>query len=351
MDRRAIALSLLPGVGCVAFREAVERHGAAADAFEFAGTAAERDAALRRADVILARARTVEGAVLVFGERGYPDALSDLPDAPGVVYAIGDPAYLARRRVGIVGTRQASPSGERLARALAGLVARAGAVVVSGMAFGIDAAAHHGALDAGGGTIAVLGGGADVPYPPAHLALHERIARDGLVLSEAPLGARPGKGAFPRRNRIIAALSEVLVVVEAGARSGALITAGQAADLGRVVAALPGPVDSPRHAGSNLLLAEGAQFISRLDDVLSLAGLTAGSSARPPARVAPSAGEDTLAAVVEALRRGVSDVDALSEQAGLAPRQVAAALSALELDGRLTVTAAGQVALAGLNPP
>jgi DNA processing protein len=128
---------------------------------------------------------------------------------------------------------------------------RAGAVVVSGMAFGIDAAAHRGALDAGGGTIAVLGGGVDMPYPPTHAALHARITNEGLVLSEAPMGSRPTKGAFPKRNRIIAALSETLIVVEAGHRSGALITSRLALELGRNVAAVPGPIDSPRHVGSN----------------------------------------------------------------------------------------------------
>ena len=296
--RRAIALSMLPRIGGAAFRNAVERHGSATEAFGFSGSGSQREAALAEADTILALAVARGARVLVLGESDYPDSLLDLPDPPGVVYAIGDVPLLARRRVGIVGTRHSSAAGERIARVMAGLVASAGAVVVSGMAFGIDAAAHRGALEAGGGTIAVLGGGADLPYPPAHAALHDRIARDGLVLSEAPLGRRPTKGAFPRRNRIIAALAEILVVVEAGERSGALITAGLAADLGRTVAAVPGTIDSPRHVGSNRLLADGAQFIVQAGDILSLADLCQPVSPTPIATTAQPDGQSAEGQVV-----------------------------------------------------
>lgn len=343
MEREAIALSLLPAVGCVAYREAVERYGAAGQAFRSTGTAADREAALARAGAILDRAATIGARILVFGEPGYPEPLLDLRDAPGILYAIGDTGLASRRRVGIVGTRHASAAGERVARALAGTVARAGAVVVSGMAFGIDAAAHVGALDAGGGTIAVLGGGADLPYPPRHAALHDRIRREGLVVSEAPLGTHPTTGAFPRRNRIIAALSELLVVVEAGERSGALITVKQALDLGRSVAAVPGPIDSPRHVGSNQLLAEGAQFISRVEDVLALADLMA--AADQPRSTPPEAGDADEDAVAAALRCGVTDVDQLAQRTRLTVRQVAAALSSMEVTGRLVVSATGEVAL------
>lgn len=349
MERESIALSLLPDFGCRAFREAVGRHGSAAASFGFHGTPGEREAASRVADGILERVERAGGRVLVLGERGYPAPLLDLADAPGVVYAIGDIGLVDRTCVGIVGTRHASAGGERLAHALAGMLVGAGAVVVSGMAFGIDAAAHRGALEAGGSTIAVLGGGADLPYPPAHTALHARIVREGLVLSEAPLGRRPGKGAFPRRNRIIAALSEVLVVVEAGERSGALITAGKALDLGRVVAALPGPIDSPRHVGTNRLLADGAQFVTRLEDVLELAKLERTVRSQPgevPALTSEATG-DSEERILAALRTGLADVDLIAVATQLPPRQVAAALSILEISGRLSVSTAGQVMLAG----
>jgi DNA processing protein len=216
------------------------------------------------------------------------------------------------------------------------------------MAFGIDAAAHRGALDAGGGTIAVLGGGVDMPYPPAHAALHERIAGDGLVLSEAPMGSRPIKGAFPRRNRIIAALSETLIVVEAGDRSGALITSGIALDLGRTVASVPGPIDSPRHVGSNRILFEGASFIARVEDVLSVSGIAAAPSRSPkPAepRVDSDSGDEFQVAILSAVRAGASDVEDLARSSRLSPRDFATALATLELHGQLLVNAAGAVTL------
>jgi DNA processing protein len=217
-QRQGIAFALLPKVGAVAFRQAIERHGSAAAAFRYAGSAADRERALRDADQAIARAEAASASILLQGEAGYPEVLLDLPQPPSLLYALGDATLASRRRMGIVGTRHSSASGDRIAHQMAATLVGAGVVVVSGMAFGIDAAAHRGALDAGGGTIAVLGGGVDVPYPPAHAALHERILHEGLLLSEAPLGSRPVRGAFPRRNRIIAALSESLIVVEAGDR-------------------------------------------------------------------------------------------------------------------------------------
>ena len=154
--------------------------------------------------------------------------------------------------VAIVGTRNASTSGEHAARRFAAVLAEAGACVASGMARGIDAAAHRGALDARGPTIAVLGGGADVPYPPRHRELHAAIRAQGLVLSETPPGCRPPPGAFPRRNRIIAALARAVVVIEAGVQSGALITAENAPELNRPLGVVPGRIDDPNCTGSNL---------------------------------------------------------------------------------------------------
>ncbi|HEX6791273.1 MAG TPA: DNA-processing protein DprA [Candidatus Krumholzibacteria bacterium] len=343
--REAIAFALLPRVGGVAFREGVERHGSASAAFRVTDAAGKSEALTHAADVI-ARARTKSITLLVQGEPAYPHVLLDLADPPPFLYALGDGALLRGRRVGIVGTRHASHSGERIAQQMATALVHAGAVVVSGMAFGIDAAAHRGALDAGGGTIAVLGGGVDLPYPPSHAMLHERIAASGLVLAEAPIGSRPVKGAFPKRNRIIAALSEVLVVIEAGERSGALITSRIALDLGRTVAAVPGPIDSPRNIGSNRLLSDGAAFIGRVEDVLSLAELesTAPKAVTP---AVPAKGDDDPSeiAILRAVRSGTSELEDLARSSGLPPREFAGALSSLELTGRLLVTDAGSVAL------
>jgi DNA processing protein len=340
--REAVAFSLLPGVGCVAFKEGVERFGSAADAFRATGSDRERVEALRAADALIRRAAAASSRILLQGDDNYPPALLELPQAPSLLFTLGDPRLLASRRVGIVGTRHSSASGERIAHQMAGMLARAGAVVVSGMAFGIDAAAHRGALDAGGGTIAVLGGGVDVPYPPSHAALHERIAREGLVLSEAPIGSRPVKGAFPKRNRIIAALSELLVVIEAGERSGALITSRVALDLGRNVAAVPGPIDSARNVGSNRLLADGASIIANLDDVILLAGLR-GSAAVDTLSDTHGDQDSSQLAILEAMGTGASAIDDLARSTRLPPRDLAAALSTLELNGHVIVSDEGTV--------
>lgn len=349
--REAIAFALLPRVGCLAFREGVERHGNASEAFRASALKpGAREEALREADTVLAEAGAASATILVQGEAGYPEALMDLRLPPSLLYAIGDLSLLEKMAVGIVGTRHSSPAGERIAHQMAAVLVNEGAVVVSGMALGIDAAAHRGALDAGGGTIAVLGGGADLAYPPTHHTLHQRIAQHGLVLSEARLGTRPVLGAFPRRNRVIAALSGTLVVVEAGARSGALITAGMALELGRTIAAVPGPIDSPRHVGSNRLLTDGAAFISSVDELPALAGLSAKRRATGPDVAAASdrvpETDPAMTAILNAVKAGVTDVDDLAKSTRLPARQVASALSSLEIGGLLVVSEAGDLALA-----
>jgi DNA processing protein len=345
--REAVAFALLKRIGCLAFREGVERFGSAAAAFRAHTDIEAKQNALSQAATTIARAREIGVAVLLQGEPGYPASLMDLPDPPPLLYALGDISLLDRCCVGIVGTRHASAAGERSAHRMAARLVDAGVVVVSGMAFGIDAAAHRGALDGGGGTIAVLGSGVDVPYPPSHATLHDRIARHGLVLSEAMIGTRPGRGAFPKRNRIIAALSETLVVIEAGDRSGALITSRQALDLGRTVAAVPGPIDSPRHIGSNRLLAEGASFVGSIDDVLSIAAIDPEPGGHEPAMTARESSDDPVRKrILEAVRSGATDVEDLARSTQLTPREFAHALSLLELNGMLHITDGGHVALA-----
>jgi len=347
--QESIALSQLPKMRYGAFRTVVEQHGSAAAAFRAIGTSKETAEALRSALEVITLADAAGATILIQREPEYPEPLLDLSDPPCFLYALGDRSLTGRRRIGIVGTRHSSTSGDRIAYQMAELLVRAGAVVVSGMAFGIDAAAHRGALDAGGGTIAVLGGGVDMPYPPTHAALHARIAKEGLVLSEAPMGSRPTKGAFPKRNRIIAALSETLIVVEAGHRSGALITSRLALELGRNVAAVPGPIDSPRHVGSNRLLFEGASFISSVADVLSIAGIDTGDPREPSAVALVNPDDDPAhATILEAVRAGASDIEDLARSTKMAPRDFASALSTLEVAGRLVLTPTGAVALS--NP-
>mgnify|MGYP005844082487 CR=1 FL=1 len=228
------------------------------------------------------RAGQAAGARLVHaGMAAYPQALRDLPDAPPVLWALGDTGLLNRPMVALVGARNASSLGLRMARKLAAGLAGAGYVVVSGLARGIDAAAHEAALTAGG-TVAVQAGGIDVIYPPGHDKLSSDIARRGLCLSEMPPGVQPLARHFPMRNRLISGLCRAVVVVEAAARSGSLITARDALDQGREVLVVPGhPLDA-RAAGCNLLIREGATLVRGVEDILEVLGRSAEGGVTPP---------------------------------------------------------------------
>ena len=265
------------------------------------------------------------------GDPWWPTAAFDgLREPVSGLYLLGRGMVLQRaprRSVAIVGTRDASPYGMRVADELARAFARAGIAVVSGLARGIDSAAHRGALAANGETIAVLGTGVDVPYPVGHRALHREIAASGLVLSERAPGSRAAPGCFPRRNRIIAALAEVTIVVEAPFKSGAVNTATQALELGRVVAAVPGPIDSARSAGSNLLLRDGAQVITDVSDALGLFGVVADGPV-----AAPELGYDE-GRVWESLEGGSSSIESLAHRLGMSIRQVLSVCSRLEIRG------------------
>jgi len=267
----------------------------------------------------------------------YPSQLEDLPDPPAVLHVRGDLARfergLAADRVAIVGARRATEYGLQQARGLGRGLAAAGLTVVSGMALGVDAAAHVGALDAHGLTVAVLACGPEQAYPPSKRRLHMRIVEHGAVVSELPPGAPVRRWCFPARNRIIAALAQATVVVEAGERSGSLITAGQAADLGREVAAVPGLVTAPLAAGTNALIADGAQLVCGAHDVLELlfgaAALTL-LPAGPDERVAGL--EQDLRALLERVGGGHDTVAALASD-GTSVEAVLAGLAQLELCG------------------
>lgn len=266
-----------------------------------------------------------------------PACLSDLSHPPVKLWYLGDPGLLRMapdRVVAIVGTRQASQYGERVARQLATTCARAGLVVVSGLARGIDAAAHRACLAAGGGTIAVQGTGVDIPYPVTHFALHREIWKGGLVVSEMEPGMRAGPGCFPRRNRIIAALAKVTVVVEAGFKSGAINTAGQALDLGRTVAAVPGQIGDPRAAGVNHLIRDGAQVIADVEDLLSLYGLSTKSTCgHIQQKVIEGDGRPELRALVNLMASVNWDLEAAAFTSGLSIRQLSEQLLELEMMG------------------
>jgi DNA processing protein len=271
------------------------------------------------------------------GEPPYPDRLMECSDPPRRLWARGNLALLDRTCVAIVGTRRATAYGERVARELGRVLALAGATVISGLARGIDAAAHRGALDVGGATCAVLGTGLDVVYPKGHAQLQAKIGEMGLLLSELEPADPAHGGSFPRRNRIIAALASVTVVVEAGVKSGALITAGFALEIGRTVAAVPGPIDVPQAAGSNELLRDGATAIVSMADAVALAGLTA------PVRVAdlPAAGPGRR--LWDALGTGPADLDTLCTRAALPAHEGLAAVSELELRGLVECALSGEI--------
>ena len=330
-----LALALQPGVGASRLASLIERHGSARAALDAMPTAAAANAR-SAAGAAVRDAAAVGGSLRCPVDADWPSGLRDLPDWPTHLYTLGawPPPAPA---VAIVGTRQATTYGERVTAELVRSLARAGIGVVSGLARGIDAAAHRAALAAGAPTVAVLGTGIDVPYPVGHRPLHAAMAAAGSVVSEHPPGRGAAPGCFPRRNRIVAALAEVTLVVEAGARSGALITAGHALDLGRTVAAVPGPIDAPQSRGANELLRDGASVVASPDDLLALLGRAL------PARSAPSLdGDDRV--VWETLGRGTLDLDALSAMSQLPVSRCLAAVTRLELAGVVECGLTGEVA-------
>lgn len=264
------------------------------------------------------------------GDGHYPDRLAHTPDRPAELRVRG--TLSERRRVAVVGSRRPDAYGEEMARALAAGLARAGVSVVSGGALGVDAIAHRAALDCGGHTEAVLGTGVDVLYPASNRALLERVLEEGgAILSELPDGTPGYPANFPRRNRIVSGLSEAVVVVQAGERSGALITADWARTQGVPVFAVPGDVREPLSAGPLGLLRRGARVAASADDVLQALGIAGvPEPTRQLALPALAAGESALLA---ALARRPRHADDLARQAGLAPGPALAGLLSLELEG------------------
>ena len=283
-----------------------------------------------------------ETVCVTAAEPAYPAGLRDLSDPPLAVFVRGRLAPLPpqgdRSAVAIVGARRPTDAGLRVARRLGAFSAGAGVAVVSGMALGIDAAAHGGALDAGGLTVAVLGCGTDIAYPRRHRGLYERILEHGLAVSEYPPGTAPAPWRFPARNRLIAALAGTLVVVEARARSGALITADHALDIGRDVVAVPGAAGSAAAAGTNGLIKAGAGLVEDEADLSVWLGVDPPAAHDPPA---DARGRPLLAALAE----GAAYADDLARAAGLRADAVSALLSRLELDGWVVRDDAGRYTL------
>jgi len=257
---------------------------------------------------------------------GYPPLLAELYDPPAELFVRGELEALSAPGVAVVGARSCSAYGAQVARTVARELAAAGLVVVSGLARGVDGEAHRGALEAGGKTVAVLGCGIDRDYPRSHAELACRIVASGAVVSEYPPGVEPAPWRFPARNRIIAGLALAAVVVEARERSGALITADFALELGRDVFAVPGEITSALSAGTNDLLRQGAAPLTSVRDVFEALGIE-------PEPAGEAAVSDPAAVVLGILHNGAAGADELTRASGLSTADVAAALVELELAG------------------
>lgn len=270
--------------------------------------------------------------VITLGDPLYPPALLETADPPLLLYAQGDVERLSAPSVAIVGSRNPSHQGLENARAFAAVLSQSGLAIVSGLALGVDGAAHEGALQGSGGTIAVVGTGLDRVYPKRHLDLAHRIVRHGVLLSEYSLGTPPVAQNFPLRNRVIAGLAQGTLVVEAAMQSGSLITARMASEAGRDVFAIPGSIHSPQSRGCHWLIKQGAKLVDSAQDVLEELQLAA--SPVPPATAgdAPPAPRDPL---LEALGYEPCTLEALSARTGWSTAELSARLLELELDGQV----------------
>jgi DNA processing protein len=345
-----LQLALTPGIGPVTFQRLLRQFGLPqavlakkrAELAAFASPALL--AALDSEEVAQSVARSLAWAsepghwVITLADEVYPRLLLEIADPPSLLYARGRVELLQRAALAIVGSRNATLQGEANAQTLARALSEAGLTVVSGLALGIDAAAHRGGLAGPGSTIAVLGTGIDVVYPSRNAPLAAEIAERGLLLSEFPLGTAPAAQNFPRRNRLISGLARGCLVVEAALASGSLITARAAADQGREVFAIPGSIHSPLAKGCHALIKSGAKLVESAEDVLAeLAGFRPSGYASTTKQM-PTGTETGLLAH---MGHDPVDVDSLCSRAGMSAEQVSSELLRLELDGRVAALPGG----------
>lgn len=346
MDTKAywIAFNRVPGIGPIRLAALIDVCGDVESAWRASIQQMQAARLDRRTiELFLENRRTVDPAtelqrvqdagvqILTWGDSTYPEPLRSVESAPPVLYVRGRIASQDDWAVAIVGTRHATSYGREVARVLASELARAGVTVVSGLALGIDTVAHRAALDADGRTIAVLGSGVDQLYPPQNRGLAQAIAAQGALVSEYAIGTRPDANNFPPRNRIISGLSRGVVIVEAGERSGALITARFAAEQGREVFAVPGSILSPGSQGCNALIQQGATPLLSVDDVLEQLNLTHIGEHHAARQSVPA--DPAEAALLDCLSSEPSHVDDLVRQTAMTPGQVSSLLALMELKG------------------
>lgn len=344
-----------PRIGPVTFRQLMARFGTAGEALRAVPDMAARGggkASIIEAQIVeqeIARSRAAGARYLITGDADYPFLLDQMEGAPPALIVRGDVSLAARECVAMVGARNASAAACRFARTLAQELGQRGAVVVSGLARGIDTAAHQGALESG--TIAVIACGIDIAFPPENAELQERLAEEGLLVTEHPPGTQPLARQFPARNRIIAGLARGTVVVEAAPRSGSLITARLAGEAGREVMAVPGSPLDPRAQGCNQLIREGAVLIQSAADVIEAIGAIDPRMVRQPGSDfsgEPPSGDVAdreRASIVALLGPAPVPVDELIRLSGLGPAVVQTVLLELELAARLERHAGGKVSL------
>ena len=340
-------------IGPVTFRQLLDRFGAAERALEAlpdlirrGGSHGHAVAPVERVEAEMAAGEQAGARLIVLGDADYPEMLAAVDPPPPLLWTLGDASLMARPCIAVVGARIASAGGQRIARGLAQQLGEAGHVVVSGLARGIDGAAHTGALPTG--TVAVLGGGVDDVYPPDNADLYAQIAEQGCIVSESPMGARAQAKDFPRRNRIISGLSRGVIVVEAELRSGSLITARLAGEQGRDVFAVPGSPLDPRSRGPNELLRQGAILCEGPEDVERAFSTLRTLREPPPDNPFDGAPDEIEAAVIEQVAALLSPTptprDELARALGLPIGTVAAALLELDLAGRAELLAGGLAA-------
>lgn len=343
-----IGLSFFEGIGPVRYKSLIRYFGSASEVFSASDAELKKSGlsdavvtkfiAFREKTNLRAVAQSVQEKnikVLVQNDEEYPEMLKEIPSAPFILYALGNISYLRQELpIGIVGTRQPTRYGTEVTRTFTKHLVRAGCTIISGMAMGVDAVAHTAALDESGKTVAVLGCGVDICYPAVNRQIYDLLRKDGLVISEFPPGMRTSKGVFPSRNRIIAGLSCGVLVTEGTDKSGSLITARNAADFGRDVFVVPGPITSPMSEAGLILMQNGAKAVGNADDIISEYAESSERMSREAKVLSlEKLSQEELRIVGLITREGSVHIDSLVRTMPLSSSEIFSLISRLELSG------------------